>query len=57
MKQPLDMKKLENKKSTKTSKPTNTEVVFNCRIEYSLKTNSALYQIDFQLRHLTSKLV
>ena len=37
--------------------PSNTEVVFNCRIKYSLKTNSALYQIDFQLRHLTSKLV
>ena len=36
---------------------TYTEVVFNCRIKYSLKTNSALYQIDFQLRHLTSKLV
>jgi len=35
----------------------NTEVVFNCRVEYSLKTNSALYQIDFQMRHLTSKLV
>jgi hypothetical protein len=26
-------------------------------MEYSLKTNSALYQTDFQLRHLTSKLV
>ena len=34
-----------------------TEVVYNCRIKYSLKTNSALYQIDFQMRHLTSKLV
>jgi hypothetical protein len=44
-------------KNSKSKDPTYTEVVFNCRIKYSLKTNSTLYQIDFQLRHLTSKLV